>query len=214
LIEYFDLILMDLQMPVMDGYQATEQIRQHNNYHRTPIIALTANVTTADITRCKQVGMNDVLAKPLTRDALLRALTRWLDFAPAEDNFSPVAPSVADFNPDGRSAPIDYAQALEEFNYDKELLYEIIDSFIESTRKRLSKIQKCLVQGDEKQIRAEAHGVRGAAEYLFANSLKDSAAKVEGWEIDESGRPISAAVDEMKSDFSVFCEFVDSLKQT
>ncbi len=76
-----DLILMDLNMPVMDGYTATERMRQWELKHQQshlPIIALTGDAYPEDRQRCLKVGMNDFLTKPVMLDALISALTRWL----------------------------------------------------------------------------------------------------------------------------------------
>ena len=79
--DFPDLVLMDLNMPVMDGYGATEQIRQRerrNNQPRLPIIALTADAYEEDRQRCLAVGMDDFLTKPIALDALQSALRKWL----------------------------------------------------------------------------------------------------------------------------------------
>jgi CheY-like chemotaxis protein len=76
-----DLILMDIHMPVMDGYMATEQIRQwetHNNRPRLPIIALTADAYEEDRQHCLSVGMDDFLTKPIALEALKSSLRKWL----------------------------------------------------------------------------------------------------------------------------------------
>jgi len=75
----FDLILMDCQMPILDGFEATESIRklQIGSEHRIPIIAVTANATTQDREKCLQAGMDDFLSKPYTKDSLLRMIAQW-----------------------------------------------------------------------------------------------------------------------------------------
>ncbi|MGB1292846.1 MAG: response regulator [Pseudoalteromonas sp.] len=73
----YDLILMDMQMPVLDGPQATKEIRKIPNYYDTPIIALTANVLAKDKQQCFDAGMNDFLAKPIDYECLKAMLLRW-----------------------------------------------------------------------------------------------------------------------------------------
>ena len=76
----YDLVLMDCQMPEMDGYQATSAIRQHDGHVRQqiPIVAMTANAMEGDRETCLQAGMDDYLSKPVTSDKLVHMLERWL----------------------------------------------------------------------------------------------------------------------------------------
>jgi len=84
---HFDLILMDCQMPVLDGYEATQRIRATQTGPRTPIVAFTANAFAEDRLRCERAGMDDYIAKPATRERLLEVLSRWLpQAAPAIDS--------------------------------------------------------------------------------------------------------------------------------
>ncbi len=75
---FYDLILMDLQMPIMDGFEATRRIRQQPKHAQVPILALTGNVIKEVQDRCRAVGMNDFIAKPFRMAALLEVVTRWL----------------------------------------------------------------------------------------------------------------------------------------
>ena len=78
--EDFDLVLMDCQMPLLDGYQATERIRAIDAGKRIPIVALTANAFTEDRQRCLDAGMDDYVAKPITIAELEQVLARWLPY--------------------------------------------------------------------------------------------------------------------------------------
>ncbi|MEF8770158.1 ATP-binding response regulator [Candidatus Accumulibacter contiguus] len=80
----YDLILMDLQMPIMDGFEATRRIRQQPKHAQVPILALTGNVVKEVQDRCRAAGMNDFIAKPFRMAALLEVVTRWLRPPPGE----------------------------------------------------------------------------------------------------------------------------------
>ncbi len=90
--ETFDLMLCDIQMPIMDGYQATEQIRQQLALAELPIVAMTANAMTGDKERCLEAGMNEHISKPVDPDTLTESLIRWIKPRPATD--FPTQPNI------------------------------------------------------------------------------------------------------------------------
>ena len=75
----YDMILMDMQMPELDGLQATAQIRAIAEYRHTPILAMTANAFAEDKARCSEAGMNDFISKPYNPDELFSLLLKWLE---------------------------------------------------------------------------------------------------------------------------------------
>jgi two-component system, sensor histidine kinase and response regulator len=81
----YDLVLMDMQMPVMDGIEATRVIRADSRFDSLPIIAMTANAMAADRDRCLEAGMNDHIAKPIDPEQLFKVLLRWTGDRPIED---------------------------------------------------------------------------------------------------------------------------------
>jgi len=76
--ESFDLVLMDCMMPVLDGYQATQQIRQNKKFQSLPIIAMTANAMKQDIEKAINSGMNDHIAKPINPDIMFQTMAKWI----------------------------------------------------------------------------------------------------------------------------------------
>ncbi len=91
----FDLVLMDVSMPEMDGYEATQAIRayeQETGLNRTPIVCLTAHVMASDIEAAHDAGMDDYLAKPIGKDKLDRAISRWVDGRANDDDIAAAAP--------------------------------------------------------------------------------------------------------------------------
>lgn len=74
-----DLVLMDIQMPELDGYQATQQIREKRRFDNLPIVAMTANAMKHDIDKCYEVGMNDYISKPLNIELFNKVLYKWLN---------------------------------------------------------------------------------------------------------------------------------------
>lgn len=125
---HFDLILMDIQMPVMDGYLATEKIREieKRTGDRTPIVALTAHAMGGDRELCLQRGMDDHLAKPLSKSKLIDALLHWLP----EQTASAEAPSAADPVSDSAVDPI--SGALAERNVER-IVENIVEKAVEKS---------------------------------------------------------------------------------
>jgi CheY-like chemotaxis protein len=92
----FDAVLMDVQMPIMDGYEATRKIRESLGKTRLPIIAMTANASEVDLQHCLEAGMNDHLTKPIQVELLVETLNRYCKIKPSETGYD-AEPGIADF---------------------------------------------------------------------------------------------------------------------
>jgi PAS domain S-box-containing protein len=157
----FDLVLMDCQMPVLDGYQATRTWRTHERTHRlppTPIVALTAHAGEGEREKCLSCGMDDYLAKPITRTALEQMLRRFLAL---------------------KERLFDRRLALEQLDGDEELLQELLALFLDEAPKRLAALEAGRRLGEPDQVREAAHALKGMAAQIGAAGLKDQAASIE-----------------------------------
>jgi signal transduction histidine kinase/DNA-binding NarL/FixJ family response regulator len=179
--EKFDLILMDVQMPVMDGFDATVKIRKNDLNSGSTIIGLTGNAFERDISRCREMGMDDVLIKPIRRETLLNAVSSWLarEKSDTED---------LKFEADKTTAtksilPLDYYGAIEEFAGNENLLRGLIEKFLTESRNQVEKLKK---KRDPQQIVRESHKIKGAAGNILAIPLSNAAAAIE--EYYENGR--------------------------
>jgi diguanylate cyclase (GGDEF)-like protein len=170
-----DLILMDCSMPEMDGFQATQTIRleEADSGRRIPIIAMTANTLPADIERCKATGMDDHLSKPLTLEALIRCLTRWLDW---DSESLPVAEPMADKT---ENEPLD-TNVLKRL---REILGtsvgEAIRLFLEDIPNYLVELEVGIAEGNAGTLRRISHVIKGAASNLGAATLAGVARELE-----------------------------------
>ena len=162
----FDAILMDVQMPHMDGYTATRHIRAHETGRRRPIIAMTAAVIEGERERCLEAGMDDYLTKPVDPARLADTLERWL----APD------PSYA-----GRLdlERLEELRELDEPGDGTSYLDRAIGNFLASAEGHLATIGEAAASGDADQLRAVAHRLAGAALNLGATALGESARDVE-----------------------------------
>jgi signal transduction histidine kinase/ligand-binding sensor domain-containing protein/CheY-like chemotaxis protein/HPt (histidine-containing phosphotransfer) domain-containing protein len=171
----YDLILMDCQMPVMDGYEATRQIRARERGKRTPIIALTAHAMKDASVECLAAGMDDYLSKPVEREQLVACLERWL--RPA-DGQQPGANSNA-ANDVAAAVPVDWQKLLAATDQDESLAHELAALFIDSGIANLSAIVKALAAGDYGTLGEKAHEFKSASASLQARAASAAAERLE-----------------------------------
>ncbi len=168
----YDLILMDCQMSVMDGYEATGVIRagEAQSGRHTPIIAMTANAMTGDRERCIAAGMDDYLAKPVSIEQLRAKIHSWLpqqaaaSYAVVEDQPAPAQRSVID----GRA--LDKIRALQ-MDGEPDLLSEIVVSYLSDAPKQLESIHSAAQAGDAESLRRSAHSIKSSSANLGAMIL-------------------------------------------
>ncbi|MGC8490741.1 MAG: response regulator [Syntrophobacteraceae bacterium] len=170
----YNLILMDCQMPEMDGYEASLRIRQNEAAEgeaRIPIVALTAHALEQDREICASCGMDDYLSKPFSSKQLAAVLSRWLKTGSKEE-------TKAEASEKGR-AVIDVNAALERLGGDEELFSSLVFNLVEMCRKELPKIRTALQNQNFTRVGFLAHSLKGAAATLGANALEESAGKLE-----------------------------------
>ncbi|HUR34519.1 MAG TPA: response regulator [Vicinamibacterales bacterium] len=164
----FDVVLMDLQMPVMGGLEATAVIRaQETSTGRyTPIIAMTAHAMSGDRERCLAAGMDGYVSKPINPNALYEALEQTAQ--PHPGTGQPATRTVAEpAAPD----PIDRASFSRRMAHDDELMRDVLDAFRVDCPEQLMAIKAAVDSRDADQIRATAHALKGAAGNLSATGL-------------------------------------------
>ena len=183
----YDLIFMDIQMPIMDGYAATQEIRKietrnlgQSTSQRVPIIAMTAHAIKGYRERCLEAGMDDYIAKPLKRKKLLTIAEKWstaiLDCGlRIEDSKSEVQNPKSELEND----PMDFPKAIEEFEGDEEFLMEVLEGFIENVTSQIKLVRQAISDGDAEAVRREAHSIKGGAANLTANDLSGIAFEIE-----------------------------------
>jgi len=171
----FDVVLMDCQMPDMDGYEATRQLRRSQGIYRNsaiPVIALTAHVMSDDRAKCIAAGMDGYVSKPIDKLALQSAITKALD--------RPFSPSLASVPSEpGTSTLFDEAALLARGDGDRAFAIELIAVFSDAVREQLATIESALALGDVQTVRAQAHTLKGAASTVAANAIALAAAALE-----------------------------------
>jgi signal transduction histidine kinase/DNA-binding response OmpR family regulator len=199
----YDLVLMDIQMPEMDGLEATRNIRREGGRvlnPRIPIIAMTAYAMKGDRERCLEAGMNDYISKPVNARELRAALERAL-------NLDLPAAAIAPAIPNGSSdmlAVFDQAATLARFDGDQELLRQILEVFLDDAPKQLKGIQEALAAGDALVVRRGGHTLKGASANAGAARLREVAYNIE--KAGEAG-DLSLAADKLREAGEAFAQF-------
>jgi signal transduction histidine kinase/CheY-like chemotaxis protein/HPt (histidine-containing phosphotransfer) domain-containing protein len=195
----FALILMDLQMPRLDGIAATQAIRREEQERRdgshVPIVAMTANAMRGDREACLAAGMDDYLAKPVTFDALGAMIERWVSSATAPRPVVAVVDVVdlvdvgVGVTPASDGAEPLRLDAIAGAGASSELLAELADLFLESAQQRVRGVEDALVRGAFAEMKRHAHALKGACLTIGANRLASRAAWLEG--VDPAAEPVA-----------------------
>ena len=191
----YDLILMDVQMPVMDGMEATRQIRDASSGSLNPavaIVALTAHAMAGDKERCLNMGMDDYLAKPVKAAELQEVIARWLSTGSSGQESEP-APEAMSL-PDEPTSPVfDEKILLELLEGDREAAAEIANEYLGDVGGQVSSLVEAIESGDTESIRARAHQLKGASASVGAEAMRYCAADIEkkaaGGQLAEKDKP-------------------------
>ena len=191
----YDLIFMDIQMPILDGYEATLRIRELESQaksdgtadnspsvRRVPIIAMTAHALKGYKEKCLEAGMDDYITKPLRRKELISMVNKWIssDSAKVSDPASIENDnSLSTTEIKSNSEPIDLDRALEEFMDEKEVLKNVLEVFIQNASQQVDIINKAIRDQNSEIVRKEAHAIKGGASNLAAERLANIAFTLE-----------------------------------
>jgi len=173
-IRKFDLVLMDVQMPIMDGLTATRRIREHEaqNGGHLPIIAITAHALEFDRQACLQVGMNAYISKPLSAAQLQEIIARVLSTdRNCVEEFGP--------GPGFETRVWDQEKVLARLGGDEVLLHEIVDIFVEETPNHLTALRRATAEGNSDSIERIAHSLRSEVGYLEISVASEIARTIE-----------------------------------
>ncbi len=202
----YDLLLMDCQMPEMDGFEASIEIRHRElmrgQAQRTPIVAMSANARDEGRERALSGGMDDYLVKPLKSEDLEETLKRWVPgfterYASAQEEAAQeIQRLVSDSNP-----PIDMPKVANMFRNDPSAQHELLTLYLSSTQSLIEQIAVAFESRDHAQVAARAHEIKGASAYIGAYDLQqiarnlELAAKAQEWD------KVQESVDELEPAF-------------
>jgi len=176
----FDLVLMDMQMPVMDGLLATQAIRRHPDLQALPIIAMTANAMQADREACMAAGMNDHVGKPFDLDQLVQVILQ-------HTGRQATVPSMAKAEPPSAAALLDAEAAISRLGHDAEFYRQLLREFPALARTQCQQMRAALQAAAPTQAQDLAHRLKSSAGTVGAEQLSAACAAIEA--LLKSGTP-------------------------
>jgi PAS domain S-box-containing protein len=172
----YDMVLMDVQMPIMDGFEATKAIRENPRTAGIPVIAMTAHAMEGDRERCINAGMDDYLAKPITPKELAGMVEKWANEKSADGNDSDSAGGLWG---DSSDAVLDIQRSLDQVGGDWDLFVEILDLFLSEAALKLDEILAALPSKDQPAMEMAAHTLKGSAGNMMAERVRIAAVDLE-----------------------------------
>ncbi len=213
----YDLLLMDCQMPEMDGFEACIEIRHrelmNRNSKRTPIVAMSANARREGHDRALDGGMDDYLVKPLKAEDLEETLKHWVPgfterySAAQEEAAQEIQRLESDNNP-----PIDMKKVANMFRNDPSAQHELLTLYLSSTQNLIEQIASACDSQDYVLIAARAHEIKGASAYIGAGDIREIARNLEISSKTKNWEKVQESVDELEPAFIRAWAFVNEIE--
>ena len=182
----YSLVLMDIQMPVMDGLKAARTIRADFNYQQLPILAMTANAMSGDEERSLAAGMQGHIAKPIDEQQLIKAIIKWAVPGDYTNNQQPEAPAATEEDEPAKPPVripqvkgIEFEAALKRLQYNVELYLKLVEQLYETYQGSATKVSDFITRGQHDSARRYFHSLKGAAANLGFTQLQNKAADLE-----------------------------------
>ncbi len=175
----FDAILMDIQMPEMDGLETTRRLRAQHRYARVPIIAMTAHAMEGDREMCIEAGLDDYISKPIEPEVLAETLRRWIIVRTPRPGRKEIKRLTATAAPFPQIPGVDISQGLTRLNNNAGLYKELLLDFAEDYKHAAAEIKNSLAAGDRAIAKKLCHTVKGSSGNLSALELEQAALRLE-----------------------------------
>ncbi|MBF0096393.1 MAG: response regulator [Magnetococcales bacterium] len=196
----YDVVIMDLQMPVLDGYEATHRIRSYPEYSALPVIAMTANAMAGERERYLAAGMNDYVTKPVDMNQLFSALARVLPSERTCHVAVEVSPAPVE---EVISLPeivgIDQRFALNKLGGNRRLYRKLLLKFYESQANTATELRQSLAQGQQDVARRMVHTLKGLAGNVGARELQSLSERLEQLILAGAGEALLAGLDHFET---------------
>ncbi len=212
----FDLVLMDCQMPEMDGYEATGIIRRSKHEvlnPSIPIIAMTAHAVKGDREKCLAAGMNDYITKPIQPEELQEAIHRNVlkkEYKKNREEHSSDHKHKKIGLTDTENYVFNYSELLQRIMGDTELIQTVLKAFLDDMPKQIALLKKYLGSKDMLSLKRQAHTIKGAASNISASGLREAALRLEKEAETEKPGKVGALIEELEKSFEQVKKAIDN----
>jgi PAS domain S-box-containing protein len=202
----YGLVLMDVQMPEMDGFEATQLIRsQEGPDAHIPIVAMTAHAMKGDRERCLAAGMDDYLPKPLQRAEVFRVIERWTRLRLPASQAQPAAALET------ASPPVDRRKSLPYFGGDEAFFGRLLREFIENLGPQIEQLKKAQVSGDARTFARIAHSMKSVAKVFAADRISCAAQELEALGFDNNLSAADPFIERVESELPELRDYLAGL---
>lgn len=208
----YDAILMDLQMPIMDGYEATRQIKSLEKFKAIPIIAMTADVLPSDRERAQAAGMDDFIGKPFALHDLFATIERQLPPLKRDRLKDDQAPNneatVEVLKLPESIGQVNVAESVRRLANDKDIYFSVVKRFLETQTKAAEEIGDALTKGDLQEVQRLSHALKSNAGFIGAPKLADAAGHMEEAVKESRSEDLPALLDSVET---ILSEVIENL---
>jgi CheY-like chemotaxis protein len=193
----FNLIFMDINMPIMDGLEATKKIRERPEKYGNPyIVAVTANSVTIDLENSLNAGMSDYLSKPIKRDELSKLLNKILGISELPVNINKNKVTLKYY----------LEKTLDEFKGDEEILHSFILNFVTKVPARLDKLENAIKEHNFQTIQIEAQNLKDLVSNIYQEEMRSTLELFENYGSDKKIKNIYPLFHDLKNDFKILID--------
>ena len=209
----YDCVLMDVQMPVMDGYTATRKIRENSRYRDLPVLAMTANATLEDRERSLEAGMNEHIAKPIRPQILFEALLKWISHGERDIPETLWKEGSAQEQPALPDLPgVDTAEGVNRFGGNVKSYIKLLQKFSENQADTISQMTRALQSGDKELTVRLAHTLKGVSGSIGATGLQGLASRLESAIKDSADGQTNSLLADTGTELDRVIKLIDGLK--